>query len=80
MLWISLLPVMPLVSLSAYLRLSHPGVGCPDWPACCGKIGESEIVSQPLSTENALYNLYRLSVDGDCIYFDFYLYLFKTGF
>ena len=51
--WVSLLSVMLLVSLSAYLRLSHSGIGCLDWPACYGKIGESEIVSQPLSTENA---------------------------
>lgn len=37
---ISLLLVIVLVSLSAYLRLAHSGIGCADWPACYGRIGE----------------------------------------
>ena len=49
----SLLLVMVLVSLSAYLRLSHSGIGCTDWPACYGRIGEPATTSQVLSTENA---------------------------
>ncbi len=37
----SLLLVIVLVSLSAYLRLSHSGIGCADWPACYGLIGNA---------------------------------------
>lgn len=35
----SLVLVIVLVSLSAYLRLAHSGIGCGDWPACYGRIG-----------------------------------------
>lgn len=50
---ISLLSVMVLVCVSAYLRLSHSGIGCADWPACYGRIGEPEAVSEIISSENA---------------------------
>lgn len=36
----ALVLVIILVSLSAYLRLVHSGLGCPDWPGCYGRIGE----------------------------------------
>jgi cytochrome c oxidase assembly protein subunit 15 len=36
---ISLLLVIALVSVSAYLRLEQSGIGCADWPACYGNIG-----------------------------------------
>lgn len=36
---VSLLFVLALVSVSAYLRLHHSGIGCADWPACYGMIG-----------------------------------------
>jgi cytochrome c oxidase assembly protein subunit 15 len=49
----SLLLVIVLVSLSAYLRLAHSGIGCADWPACYGQIGEPPSVSQPASPEDA---------------------------
>ena len=35
----ALLLVIALVSISAYLRLNHSGVGCEPWPACYGNIG-----------------------------------------
>lgn len=35
----SLLLVIALVSLSAYLRLNHSGIGCANWPSCYGQIG-----------------------------------------
>lgn len=35
----SLLFVLALVSVSAYLRLDNSGIGCADWPACYGLIG-----------------------------------------
>ncbi len=39
---LSLLLVILLVSLSAYLRLAHSGIGCADWPDCYGRIGVPE--------------------------------------
>jgi cytochrome c oxidase assembly protein subunit 15 len=36
---ISLLFVIALVSVSAYLRLDHSGIGCANWPDCYGLIG-----------------------------------------
>ena len=50
---VSLLLVIVLVSLSAYLRLAHSGIGCADWPACYGQIGVPSALSQPVSPENA---------------------------
>ncbi len=49
---LSLLLVILLVSLSAYLRLAHSGIGCSDWPDCYGRIGAPE-VSAPLDTPPA---------------------------
>ncbi len=46
---LSLLLVILLVSLSAYLRLAHSGIGCLDWPECYGRIGVPE-VSAPLDS------------------------------
>jgi cytochrome c oxidase assembly protein subunit 15 len=37
---ISLLLVVILVSLAAYLRLANSGIGCQDWPGCYGRLGE----------------------------------------
>jgi cytochrome c oxidase assembly protein subunit 15 len=51
--WTSLLLVILLVTLSAYLRLAHSGIGCADWPACYGQIGELPAASQVISSENA---------------------------
>jgi len=51
--WVSLLLVILLATLSAYLRLAHSGIGCADWPACYGQIGERPVASQVISTENA---------------------------
>ncbi len=68
---ISLVLVVVLVSLSAYLRLDHSGIGCEPWPACYGNIGiegEASDVSgtyqrlldearQPLSWATPLHRL-----------------------
>lgn len=51
---VSLLFVIVLVTVSAYLRLAHSGVGCADWPACYGRIGDPPAVSQPISGETAI--------------------------
>lgn len=67
----SLLLVIILVVLSAYLRLDHSGIGCDPWPACYGNIGVStesptaastyerllEEASQPLSWARPLHRL-----------------------
>lgn len=42
---ISLLFVLALVSISAYLRLDNSGIGCADWPACYGRIGAPDAES-----------------------------------
>jgi cytochrome c oxidase assembly protein subunit 15 len=54
---IALLLVIVLVSLSAYLRLAHSGIGCADWPACYGLIGDVPAVSQPATTADAYQQL-----------------------
>src|SRR6188768_4578616 len=57
---LALLLVVLLVSLSAYLRLSHSGIGCEDWPDCYGRIGEAPDAVEaaegwPLSTAEDAY-------------------------
>ena len=42
---ICLLLVIALVSISAYLRLDHSGIGCAEWPGCYGNIGVSDASS-----------------------------------
>ncbi len=39
---VSLLFVLALVAVSSYLRLENSGIGCPDWPACYGLIGDPD--------------------------------------
>jgi cytochrome c oxidase assembly protein subunit 15 len=57
----SLLLVIVLVSLSAYLRLAHSGIGCADWPACYGRIGEPPAVTEPVAAQDAYQQLVRAS-------------------
>lgn len=54
---ISLLLVILLVSLSAYLRLAHSGIGCADWPACYGRIGDTPAAIEPAATADAYQQL-----------------------
>jgi cytochrome c oxidase assembly protein subunit 15 len=68
---ISLILVLVLVTLSAYLRLDHSGIGCEPWPACYGNIGIAgeapgisdtyerllEEASEPLSWATPLHRL-----------------------
>lgn len=37
--FVSILLALIVVSLGAYTRLTHAGLGCPDWPGCYGHIG-----------------------------------------
>ena len=52
---ISLVLVIILVSLSAYLRLAHSGIGCADWPACYGQIGHPAELSEIAPTAEFAY-------------------------
>ena len=54
---ISLLLVIVLVSLSAYLRLAHSGIGCADWPACYGRIGDAPELTQAAPAADAYQQL-----------------------
>lgn len=54
---LSLALVLLLVSLSAYLRLAHSGIGCADWPACYGNIGAPTQQSVPFNPEDAYARL-----------------------
>ncbi len=36
--WISLALAICVIGFGAYVRLSHAGLGCPDWPVCYGKL------------------------------------------
>ncbi len=54
---VSLALVLLLTTLSAYLRLAHSGIGCADWPACYGRIGQAVEQSVPQSTEDAYARL-----------------------
>ena len=57
----SLLLVIVLVSLSAYLRLVNSGIGCADWPACYGRIGEPPTVAAAVPADEAYRQLVRES-------------------
>ncbi|MBT8088858.1 MAG: COX15/CtaA family protein [Gammaproteobacteria bacterium] len=56
---ISLLFVIVLVSVSAYLRLDNSGIGCADWPQCYGLIGKP---AQEQPTLGSTYE--RLAVEA----------------
>ncbi len=55
--WIALLScalALVLVVLGAYVRLSHAGLGCPDWPGCYGRISVPT-ASQHVTAANRAY-------------------------
>lgn len=56
---VSLLFVIALVSVSAYLRLDNSGIGCADWPDCYGLIGAP---TAELPTVGSTYE--RLAVEA----------------
>ena len=39
---ISLLFVLVLILVSTYSRLDSAGIGCADWPACYGLLGDAK--------------------------------------
>lgn len=42
-----------LIVLGAYVRLSHAGLGCPDWPGCYGHIGVPDATHEVAAAEAA---------------------------
>lgn len=51
--FISILLAIVVVSLGAYTRLTHAGLGCPDWPTCYGLIDVPETSEQIAVAEQA---------------------------
>lgn len=51
--FVSILLAILVVSLGAYTRLTHAGLGCPDWPGCYGLIDVPETQEQILKAEQA---------------------------
>jgi cytochrome c oxidase assembly protein subunit 15 len=51
--FVSILLAILVVSLGAYTRLTHAGLGCPDWPGCYGLIDVPETSEQISQAEQA---------------------------
>jgi len=51
--FISILLALVVVALGAYTRLTHAGLGCPDWPTCYGFIDVPETAEQIAKAELA---------------------------
>ena len=51
--FVSILLAIVVVSLGAYTRLTHAGLGCPDWPGCYGFIDVPKTSEQILAAEKA---------------------------
>ena len=51
--FVSILLAIVVVSLGAYTRLTHAGLGCPDWPGCYGLIDVPQTSEQIIAAEQA---------------------------
>lgn len=51
--FVSILLALVVVALGAYTRLTHAGLGCPDWPTCYGLIDVPETKEQIAKAELA---------------------------
>lgn len=51
--FISILLALVVVALGAYTRLTHAGLGCPDWPTCYGLIDVPQTAEQITEAELA---------------------------
>ena len=49
----SILLAVVVIGLGAYTRLTHAGLGCPDWPTCYGLINVPETSTQIAAAEKA---------------------------
>lgn len=54
--FVSILLALIVVTLGAYTRLTHAGLGCPDWPGCYGMLDVPETSEQLLKAEQAFPN------------------------
>jgi len=50
---ISILLALVVVALGAYTRLTHAGLGCPDWPGCYGQLDVPQSAEQIAKAEQA---------------------------
>lgn len=51
--FVSILLAIVVVSLGAYTRLTHAGLGCPDWPGCYGLLKVPATTEQVIAAEQA---------------------------
>ena len=51
--FVSILLAIVVVSLGAYTRLTHAGLGCPDWPGCYGLLDVPQTTEQIALAEQA---------------------------
>lgn len=51
---LALILALAVVMLGAYTRLTHAGLGCPDWPFCYGKV----VVAEKLVDQKAMQKAY----------------------
>ena len=51
--FVSVLLALVVVTLGAYTRLTHAGLGCPDWPGCYGLLDVPETPEQISAAEKA---------------------------
>ncbi|AUH53398.1 heme A synthase [Chromobacterium sp. ATCC 53434] len=57
LIWAALLLAVVVVPFGAYVRLSHAGLGCPDWPGCYGQIS-------PAHAADSIAQAQSLAPDG----------------
>jgi cytochrome c oxidase assembly protein subunit 15 len=50
---LTLVLTFTLIVLGAYVRLSHAGLGCPDWPGCYGHVGVPDATHEIAAAEAA---------------------------
>ncbi|MDG4596051.1 MAG: COX15/CtaA family protein [Candidatus Contendobacter sp.] len=53
--WVALVLTFVVVVLGAYVRLSHAGLGCPDWPGCYGRLLDLPDRADQIAEANAAY-------------------------